>query len=122
MSEDSVMYDTPLEFVTGAVQRQDECAAQSVIPRDDGTYACGCSCNRWEATASSLEEGLRLAREHTGTTWPAEPASADPAEHEPTQINDFNKLAIYAAIELDCGRPRGAARRGGAVMRGVADA
>ena len=43
MSDDSVMYDTPLEFVSGAIQRQDECAAQSVIPRGDGTYACGCN-------------------------------------------------------------------------------
>jgi hypothetical protein len=67
---DSVMYDTPLEFVASAVQRQDECAAQSVIPRDDGSYACGCSCRRWEATAPSLQEGLRLAREHTGTARP----------------------------------------------------
>jgi len=59
------MYDTPLEFVSSAIQRQGECAAQSVIPRDDGGYACGCSCERWEATAPTLEDGLRLAREHT---------------------------------------------------------
>ena len=73
MSDDSVMYDTPLEFVSGAVQRQDECAAQSVIPRADGTYACGCSCEKWEATAPSIEEGLRLAREHTGMAQPRHP-------------------------------------------------
>ena len=85
MSEDSVMYDTPLEFVASAIQRHDECAAQSVIPRDDGTYACGCSCKRWEATARSLEEGLRLAREHT-----ARPQ----LNVGPTQINHFNKLPI----------------------------
>jgi len=72
MSDDSVLYDSPLEFVTSAIQRQDECAAQSVIPRGDGTYACGCSCERWEATAPSIEEGLRLARQHTGTVWPSE--------------------------------------------------
>jgi hypothetical protein len=76
MSDDSVMYDTPLEFVSGAIQRQDECAAQSVIPRGDGTYACGCSCEKWEATAPSLEEGLRLARQHTGTVWPSETAKS----------------------------------------------
>jgi hypothetical protein len=70
MSENSVLYDTPLEFVSGAIQRHDECAAQSVIPRGDGTYACGCSCDRWEATAPSLEEGLALARQHTGTAGP----------------------------------------------------
>jgi hypothetical protein len=66
---DSIMYDTPLEFVSSAIQRQGECAAQSVIPRDDGTYACACSCDKWEATAPSLEEGLRLARAHTGDEW-----------------------------------------------------
>jgi hypothetical protein len=74
-TEDSVLYDTPLEFVASAIQR-DECAAQSVIPRGDGTYACGCSCERWEATAPSLEEGLRLARAHTGSAQPAEALSA----------------------------------------------
>jgi hypothetical protein len=72
MSDDSVMYDTPLEFVSSAIQRQDECAAQAVIPRGDGTYACGCSCDKWEVTAASLEDGLRLARQHTGTVWPSE--------------------------------------------------
>jgi len=73
MSDDSIMYDSPLEFVTSAIQRQDECAAQSVIPRGDGSYACGCSCERWEAIAPSIEEGLRLAREHTGSTVDAVP-------------------------------------------------
>jgi hypothetical protein len=72
-TDDSVMYDTPLEFISDAIQRQDECAAQSVIPRADGTYACGCSCERWEATAPSIEEGLRLAREHTARRGPTTP-------------------------------------------------
>ena len=77
MPDDTVMYDTPLDFVTDAIQRAGECAAQSVIPREDGSYACACSCKKWEATAASLEEGLRLARQHTRTTWPAEsPAAA----------------------------------------------
>jgi hypothetical protein len=71
MPDDNIMYDTPLEFVTGAIQRAGECIAQSVIPRDGGSYLCGCSCKKWEATASSLEEGLRLARQHTGTPCPA---------------------------------------------------
>lgn len=68
MSDDSVLYDTPLEFVSSAVQRQDDCAAQSVIPRGDGSYLCACSCDRWETSAPSLDEGLRLARQHTGAT------------------------------------------------------
>jgi hypothetical protein len=65
MPEDNVLYDTPLEFVTGAIQRPGDCAAQSVIPREDGSYAVGCSCEKWQATAPSVEEGLRLARQHT---------------------------------------------------------
>jgi hypothetical protein len=81
MSDDSIMYDTPLEFVSGAIQRQDEHAAQSVIPRGDGTYACGCSCESWEATAPSLEDGLRLAREHTGATLPAGAGTPGGATH-----------------------------------------
>jgi len=76
MPDGNIMYDTPLEFVTGAIQRAGECAAQSVIPCDSGGYVCGCSCKKWEATAPSLEEGLRLARQHTGTPWPARPLAA----------------------------------------------
>lgn len=66
MSDANVMYDTPLEFVNEAVGRSNECVAQSVMPLEDGTYVCGCSCEKWEATASTVEEGLRLAREHSG--------------------------------------------------------
>jgi hypothetical protein len=73
MSGDNVMYDTPLEFVADAIQRSSECAAQSVIPCDDGSYACACSCKNWQATASSLEEGLRLARRHTGAALEVAP-------------------------------------------------
>lgn len=71
MPDDNVMYDTPLEFVTGAIERLGECAAQSVIPRGGGSYACACSCEKWEATAPSIEAGLWLARQHTGTAQPA---------------------------------------------------
>jgi hypothetical protein len=41
--------------------------AQSVIPLDDGTYACACSCETWEVIAPSRQEGLQLARRHTGS-------------------------------------------------------
>ena len=59
MPDESVLYDTPLEFVSAAIARPDECAAQSVIPRDDGSYACGCSCKRWDATAQRTDERNR---------------------------------------------------------------
>ena len=68
MSDDNVMYDTPLEFMSEVAEHSGQCAAQSVIPMDDGTYICGCSCERWEITAPSRDEGLRLARQHTGSS------------------------------------------------------
>ena len=63
MSE--VMYDSPTEFLQDVVQKSDKCVAQSVIPFDDGTYSCACSCNEWEITAASRQEGLQAARRHT---------------------------------------------------------
>ena len=38
MSE--VMYDSPTEFLQDVMQKSDRCVAQSVIPLDDGSYAC----------------------------------------------------------------------------------
>jgi hypothetical protein len=65
--DDSVLYDSPAEFMRDAVSSGDECVAQSVIPTGDGTYAVGCSCGRWSTTATSMRDGLRLARRHTGS-------------------------------------------------------
>jgi hypothetical protein len=66
-ADDSVLYDTPLEFMSEVAERSGECMAQSVIPQPDGRYLCACSCEQWEVTTPSREEGLRLARQHTGT-------------------------------------------------------
>jgi hypothetical protein len=63
MSE--VMYDSPTEFLQEVVQKSDKCVAQSVIPLDDGTYACACSCDNWEIIATSRAEGLQECRRHT---------------------------------------------------------
>jgi hypothetical protein len=63
MSE--VMYDSPTEFLQEVMQRSDRCVAQSVIPLDDGTYACACSCDAWELIAPSRQEGLQACRRHT---------------------------------------------------------
>jgi len=65
MSE--VMYDSPTEFLQDVVQKSDKCVAQSVIPLEDGTYACACSCDNWEIIAPSRAEGLRECRRHTGS-------------------------------------------------------
>ena len=64
---DNVMYDSPTEFLHDVAQHSGMCVAQSVIPAEDGTYLCACSCELWEVTAPSREEGLRLARLHTGS-------------------------------------------------------
>jgi hypothetical protein len=67
MSDDNVMYDSPTEFLHDVAQSSGRCVAQSVIPREDGTYVCACSCEQWEIVAPSREKGLQLAREHTGS-------------------------------------------------------
>jgi hypothetical protein len=67
MSDDNVMYDSPVEFMAEAAN-SDGCMAQSVIPIAEGGYACRCSCGQWAITASSRDEGLRLARAHTDAT------------------------------------------------------
>jgi hypothetical protein len=67
VSDDTVLYDSPTEFLHEVAEKTGHCVAQSVIPRDDGSYVCACSCERWEVTAPSRAEGLRLAREHTGS-------------------------------------------------------
>ena len=63
MSE--VMYDSPTEFLQDVLQKSDRCVAQSVIPLDDGTYVCACSCENWEISAPSQAEGLQECRRHT---------------------------------------------------------
>ena len=65
MSE--VMYDSPTEFLQDVVQKSDKCVAQSVIPLDDGTYACACSCDNWEIIAIGRAEGLQECKRHTGS-------------------------------------------------------
>jgi hypothetical protein len=67
MSDSNVLHDTPAEFLQDIAQQPGRCTAQSVIPLDDGTYACACSCENWEVIAPSRQEGLQLARRHTGS-------------------------------------------------------
>ncbi|BBZ70484.1 MULTISPECIES: hypothetical protein [Mycobacterium] len=72
---DNVLHDSPREFLSDAVS-SGECDVQSVIPLDDGTYSCGCSCKDWVMTAESLQAGLELARKHTAETAAAKAVSA----------------------------------------------
>jgi hypothetical protein len=63
---DNVMHDSPTEFLHAAANSGSLCVAQSVIPDGSGGYRCACSCEQWEVTAPTRDEGLRLARAHTG--------------------------------------------------------
>jgi hypothetical protein len=64
---DNVMYDSPTEFLHEVASSNGECVAQSVIPDEAGVYTVACSCEAWETTAQTREEGLTLARRHTGS-------------------------------------------------------
>ena len=66
-TDDSVLYDSPTEFLHELATAGGACVAQSVVPQGDGTYVCACSCTAWETTAPSREAGLTLARLHTGS-------------------------------------------------------
>ena len=74
MSDDNVMYDSPLEFMNDAAASE-ECVAQSVIPVDDA-YVCACVCDEWQTQAATMEEGLALARQHAGLPQPTGASSA----------------------------------------------
>ena len=67
MSDDNVMYDSPVELLHSAAATE-WCEVQSVIPNGDGTYRCACNCQRWEVITTSREAGLEAARRHTDET------------------------------------------------------
>lgn len=67
MSDDNIMYDSPSEFLHEIAEKKGECVAQSVIPREDGSYVCACSCEHWEVIAPDRSQGLDLARQHTNS-------------------------------------------------------
>ena len=73
MADDNVMYDSPTEFLHEVAEKKGECVAQSVIPLDDGTYLCACSCENWEVISPDRWKGLDLARQHTGSLPTGEP-------------------------------------------------
>lgn len=67
MSDNNILYDSPTEFLHDIAEKKGECVAQSVLPLDDGSYVVACSCEVWEITAPSRDEGLEQARRHTGS-------------------------------------------------------
>ena len=67
MSDESILYDSPTEFLHEVAEKKGECVAQSVIPLEPGKYVCACSCETWEVVAPTREDGLAMARRHTGS-------------------------------------------------------
>jgi hypothetical protein len=61
--EDSALDEKPSEFFTGTGGRHD---GQAIIPEGDH-YKCWCSCGEWLVEAPTEEQGLHLARVHTGS-------------------------------------------------------
>jgi hypothetical protein len=62
-----VLHDSPTELLHEIAGSATACVAQSVIPDDQGGYTVACSCEQWEVTAATREEGLNAARRHTGS-------------------------------------------------------
>lgn len=62
-----ILYDSPTELMHELARGEGRCDAQSVIPDGSGDYICACSCGDWEVRAPGRLEGLRLARQHTGS-------------------------------------------------------
>ncbi|MCW2652824.1 MAG: hypothetical protein QOE41_4369 [Mycobacterium sp.] len=65
--DDSALHEKPLEFLTGIANTGGSCDGQAIVP-ENGHYRCYCSCGNWNIEIEDPDEGLRLARIHTGST------------------------------------------------------
>ena len=63
---ESALEEKPLEFMTSIANSGGSCDGQAVVP-DGDHYRCWCSCGEWEIDAPTQEDGLRRARQHTGS-------------------------------------------------------
>jgi hypothetical protein len=64
---DNSLYEKPLEFVQSIANSGGGCDGQAIIPTDDGTFRCWCSCGEWALQTETSDEGLHAARVHTGS-------------------------------------------------------
>jgi len=64
--EESALDEKPSEFFTSIASTGGHHDGQAIVP-DGDHYKCWCSCGEWQAEAPDEEEGLRLARVHTGS-------------------------------------------------------
>lgn len=63
---ESALEEKPLEFMTSIANSGGSCDGQGIIP-DGEHYTCWCTCGAWNIEAPDQQEGLRLARLHTGS-------------------------------------------------------
>jgi hypothetical protein len=69
VSDDNALHDKPLEFLTSIANTGGSCDGQAILP-ENGHYRCTCSCDNWDIVVDDPQEGLRLARIHTGSvSW-----------------------------------------------------
>jgi hypothetical protein len=65
---ESSLHEKPGEFLASAVSLDEGCDVQSVLPQDDGSFRCHCTCGGWDVIAATRDAGLRVAEEHTTAT------------------------------------------------------
>lgn len=65
---EGVLYDLPGEFLADMMASTGTCDAQSILPSEDGSYVCHCTCDNWDTVTDTSAEGLKQAREHTRIT------------------------------------------------------
>jgi hypothetical protein len=69
VSDDNALHEKPLEFLTSIANTGGSCDGQAILP-ENGHYRCTCSCDNWDIVVDDPQEGLRLARIHTGSvSW-----------------------------------------------------
>jgi hypothetical protein len=64
--EESPLDEKPSEFLASIGNAGGRHDGQAIVPEGDH-YKCWCSCGEWLAEAPTEEQGLHLARVHTGS-------------------------------------------------------
>jgi hypothetical protein len=63
---DDALHEKPQEFLTSIANTGGSCDGQAILP-ENGHFRASCSCGNWSIEVDDSEEGLRLARVHTGS-------------------------------------------------------
>jgi hypothetical protein len=66
---ESPLDEKPSEFLASIGNTGGRHDGQAIVPEGDH-YKCWCSCGEWLVEAPTEEQGLRLARVHTGSVRP----------------------------------------------------